>query len=743
MRPKVRPVTEFRGAGVQDEWQRLDAVVAVLTGATTWPLVCEGLQGVLAPLARVYRLSHRGRKLTTGRAGGGFWISHEPRLRQAMAEMAPVHLPEGPCAGWWIPWSAGALHLAEHLVLPPRWLLTVAHLLSQFQRLPVASPAHGEDVKALRQLNELGWIIHSTPDLATLLRELPGHLGRHLALSHCAVVRLDGEQGQGTVVGGWESGVSQPSWLALTFARHSPLGEVLWDVPAGRWQPAMVGPDWHSARADELLAHGDVLMAPLRAFDGRWGLLVVRHPRPRSQRLARLLGATADHVALALAIRARAARSEQRRRQAETLFHVAPAALAVLDGAGGILESNGAAQSMLDTKLSPHTPFYQLLAAPDRQRVRDAWLDLENGKPVPIPSVALLPATAGGPIRQVACHLAPVPAETLREPLSRAVLSLCDHSVLIEQRRQLSAEVSLWEGLGAGLPVRFAIVDATHHLIGTNGPDGETMGCCSPLFQDPAGGVCLALQALQQGVTRRLPHGTIGAAGAPTLVWPVRDVDRTIIGVVAMAGAVDVVEGGESQPPATPADSAGWAVMGRLFDAVRHDLLNPLGVISGRVGALRLDGLESPHFDPIDRAVDRQVGILRTLASWRPQAGTPEPVDLVDVAQNVLQGLGQIAQAVAQGWTVVATDSPLMVLAPLAAVQALLTAIILLPGHARGRRQIRLVCHGEPGWVCLMVDGTDALPVLASEGQDLLACLGGHTLAGDPSPTWRVPRWLG
>jgi PAS domain-containing protein len=559
------------------------------------------------------------------------------------------------------------------------------------------------------------------------------------------VVRLDGDGAQGSVVGGWESGVSRPSWQDLSFARHSPLGEILWEVPAGRWQQAMVDTDWHSDRAAELLAHGDVLMAPLHAFERRWGLLVVRHPRPRSQRLARLLLATADHVAIALTVRARAAQCEQRRIQAEALFRSAPAALAVLDGEGSIIEPNGAAQAMLGAELPPHTPFYQLLAAPDRQRVRDAWLDLESGRPVMIPSVALLPGAAGGPVRQVACNLAPVPVEALRAPFSRAVLSLCDHSAMIGQLRSLSAALSLWEGLGAGLPVRIAIVDAEHRLIWTNAPASQeaAAGCCSPLFQDPAGGACLASQALLHGVTRRLPTGTLGSAGAATRVWPVRDADRLIVGAVAMVESAADAEAGVPDAPSAQADRAGWAVMGRLLDAVRHDLLNPLGVISGRVGSLRLDGLESPHLDPIDRAVDRQVAILKTLATWRPQVGDSACVDLVAVAEAALHGLGEIAQAVAQGWSVVATDSPLLVLAPQAAVQALLTAIFLMPGRARGQRQMRLVCHGEPGWVCLTVDGNAPLPAMGSDGTELLAALGGDTLAGEPSPTWRVPRWPG
>jgi PAS domain-containing protein len=718
---------------MQDEWQRLDEVVTVLTTATNWQMVCDTLQVILAPQATIYRMSHRGRKLTTSRPGEGIWISHEPRLRQAMIDQAPVHVPDGPITGWWVPWSGGALHLDAALALPPRWLLTVAHLLSQFQRLPAAGTARGEDVKALRQLNELSWIIHGKPDLATLLAELPGHLGRHLGLSHCALLRLDAASGQGMVAGSWELGISRPVWSDLVFERHSPLGEVLWEAPAGRWRQDAADHDWRSARAAELLAHGDSLIAPLQAFGDRWGLLIVRHPRPRSQRLGRLLAATADHMAIALAIRTQGTASEQRRRQAEASFRAAPTPLALLDGEGAVLEPNAAAQDLLGTDLQPHTPFYQLLAAPDRQRVRDAWLDLESGRAVSIPGVGLLGEAQGEGLRQVTCNLAPLPDAAWQNHMARAVLSLCDHSGFIRQIRGLEAAVRLWEDLAAALPVRVALVDADHRLIWTNRPvedGGRPRNCCHPLFQDPQGGVCTALLALQQGVTRRMT----GAAGTPVQVWPVLDADRTVLGAIAMGGA---------EAPGAGGEAAVWAVVGQLLDVVRHDLHNPLGVISGRAEALRLDGVTGPHVDAIDRAVERQVRMLQTLATWRPRPLPAATVCLVETAQATLGSLQDVARAVAQGWEVVATDAPLMVMAPPARLQGLLTALFLLPGRARGLRQLRLVCHGEPGWIHLSVAGAQDLPPLGADGRGLLADLGGEVVTSGPTPSWRVPRWPG
>jgi PAS domain-containing protein len=728
---------------MQDEWQRLDEVVTVLTTATHWQMVCDTLQVILSPQATVFRLSHRGRKLTTGRAGEGFWISHEPRLRQAMLDQAPVHLAEGVWAGWWIPWSGGALHLSADLALPPRWLLTVAHLLSQFQRLPAAGTARGEDVKALRQLNELSWIIHGTPDLASLLRELPGHLGRHLGLSHCALLRLDDGHSLGMVVGGWELGISHPAWADLVFERHSPLGDVLWAAPAGRWQADTGSDEWRSARASALLAHGDALLAPLHAFGERWGLLLVRHPRPRSQRLGRLLAATADHVAIALSIRARSAAEADRRRQAEASFQAAPTPLALLDGEGGILAPNTAAQTLLGEALTPQAPFYQLLAAPDRQRVRDAWLDLESGRTVRIPAVGLLGPSSASTMRQVACNLAPLAADVPAIPtedaahgaLARAVLSLCDHTSLVRQIRSHEAAVRLWESLAMALPVRIALVDASHHLVWANAlPEGlsGTSCCCHPLFQEPDGGGCMALLALGQGITRRLAGGSLGSGGLPVQVWPVWDGERGILGAIAMTSLGATGGGG---------DAAAWAVVGQLLDGIRHDLHNPLGVISGRTEALRLDGVQSPHVDAIDRAVDRQVAMLRTLAAWKPTSGLVTASDVVEMAQETLTGLREVARSVALGWEVLATDVPLMTLAAPVHLQAFLTALFLLPGRAKGLRALRLICHGEPGWIHLRVEGADALPPLGPDGRDLLAALEGEAVAGGPTPTWRVPRW--
>lgn len=460
---------------MQDEWQRLDEVVTVLTAAMSWATALDALQGLWAPHVTVYRLSHRGRRLATGRSGEGFWLRQEPRLRPALLATAPVRLLDGPYCGWWLPFSVGALHLTGVTAEPPRWLLLAARFMSLDPRT-VLGDRVGEDEAVNRQrLTDVIRFIHAAPTVADLVRDLPARLGRHLGLSQCALFPVDAADDR------------------------------LWD---SRGQD---GP-----RPSPAPIPSDALVVAVTAAGARWGVLVARRPRGRSGRLQRLLAVVADHVGVAVTVRAR-------RSQGELVF-----------------------------------------ASADTARRR-----------------------ASGP--------------------------------------------------------------------------GET---------------------------------------------------------------------------------ASWAVVGRLLDAIRHDLHNAIGIISGRTAALRLDGVDSPHVAAIDRAVDRQVEILQTVTSWRPRPTAPQAVDVVAMVRATLTGLQGMARAVAHGWTVVATESPLMIQAPPVVLQAFVTAVVLLASAQRGPRDLCLVCQGDTDWIYLTITGADGLPPLGDDGRELLAALAGETVASGPRPMWRVPRWL-
>lgn len=722
-----------------DDWQRLDATVTILTTAASWPLACEALQQLVKPEATVYRLSHRGRKLTGSPGDPGLWLSHVPLLRQALIDQTPLLLPDGPCPGWWLPWAGGALHIGPTGDTPPRWLLSVAHLLSRFQDLPAADTAHGEDVKTLRQLNELSWLIHGTKDLTTLLSLVPEQLGRHLGLTHCAIIRLGPDDQVAEVIGAWELGAVAPVWASLRCERHSPLGEALAVIGAGRWRsldPA--DPTLRVGRAAHLFAHGDTVVAPLVADGERWGLLVTRHPRPRSLKLGRLLVAIAEHVTRALVLRWREARQQVHLQLTESLYQHFPVPIALLDGDGCVIRCNPAAEALLGPLTIENRPFYQLVAAPDRQRLQDAWLDLDSGRPIQVIHARLVGGHHPSQGRDVVCSLSGLPRlEHAASTSPHTVLTLQDYSSTSRRLRENDHRLRLWESLAQGLSESLAIVGSDHQLIWASPPihgDLHAASCCHPLFQDPSGGACLAEQAVQHGITRHLSGGNEASAGMAVHVWPVLAPDRTILGAVATAAA--------RMPQSTP-DEAVWSVIGRLLDGVRHDLNNPLSVILGRTESLRIDGIQSPHVDAIERAVQRQTDILQALATWRPRPGPADIINLVEAAQATLEALQTVSKGFTQGWTVVATDEPVLVRAQNHQIRALLTSLFVWPGRPRGPRTLVLQIHPVAETILLTIGGWDPAQGPAWVGKDLLMSLGGQ-VDQDPEtlrPVWRLPRW--
>lgn len=99
-------------------------------------------------------------------------------------------------------------------------------------------------------------------------------------------------------------------------------------------------------------------------------------------------------------------------------------------------------------------------------------------------------------------------------------------------------------------------------------------------------------------------------------------------------------------PPEVDAVDPHWSVMGQLAAAAAHEIRNPLTTARGFLQMLREDtpaGVEHDHLTIVLREIDRVtelVGDLLTLT--RPASLDPVPVDLGEIAQEVLEACQQL-----------------------------------------------------------------------------------------------------
>lgn len=718
---------------VASDWQRLDDVTAALAAATSWRMALDGVRTALQPDASLYQLSHRGRKLSGRDASDSFWLTHEPCLQQVIADHEVCLIPDGPAAGWWLPWQGGALRAHALDDEAPRWLLSIGRLLNAWPgQTAVDTP--GDTLKSLHQLNELSWVIHQAAELDRLWQTVPEAIGRHLGASHCALIAYGDDDDIGRVVGGWEQGSTQPRWADLSFSRTSPLGHSLQRVPAGRWRPTPdAGPELGSGRAGQLFHDADTVLVPLVESGRQLGVLAVRHRHPRSPRLLKLLGALAEHVTAAWQLRRRHQLTAEDSSLAWTAFHGAPVALALLDGDGVLLWANGYAASLLGIEPDEAFPLYRFLTGKDRQRLTEAWLDLDGGRAVMIERATF--HRADGTALDLGVRLNPLgPADSDRTG-PRVVMTLYDRQASTLHQTELEHALHRWQSLGNALPQAIALVDAKHHLVWANAGHASVSGrdCCHPLFRDPEGGPCLASLALTLGVSRLVNQPLDGGLPQPTRTWPVHDEDGNVIGAVAMAMTTTL--------PQTSQDQERLTLLGYLVAPACHDLNGPLGVIHGRVEAMRLDGLESPHLAAIERAAERMESLLRQLGEWQGKGGEPTVLDLANELPAVHQRLHSALRALGLDWTIRLPDGPAHVWATAADLHCLLALLLLAPGKQRPAMALSLTVALTDGWIELSIDGWQ--PAEAWNGANLLAHLGGRSLPATERPrlTLQLPQW--
>lgn len=365
--------------------EHLHSLAEAARTARDWGHLAQ-VWGSVVPDVRLYLMSEKGRKLLPVGEGESLWVGRHAGVAEAVAGSGAQRSPEG----WWVPFGesdevygvlfmpAGYPEVAGPLLA--QQALAAWHRLGRRRRRDQLQ----DQLAQQERFNALAWKVSTSQSLEELLERVPPALAEAVGASHCALVLLQRDQGEGRIMAGWDE--EGASWVGLRYDLESPLGLLLLRAFEGNEPVRLTDLEPSGQLMSSLGEFGQIfdlkttLLLPLSINQEPIALVVLRRPgrwgdRAVLETLGHLIGGALHSMLLHR-------KTQEIRGYLADLIKSSRDGIISLDLEGRVVLWNQGAEKIFGYRATEITGrhFYLLFSSEQRSQVTENWLEILSGR---------------------------------------------------------------------------------------------------------------------------------------------------------------------------------------------------------------------------------------------------------------------------------------------------------------------------------------------------------------------------